>query len=61
MVVLGNANAITGHPAVKNSKSNAAIGVLCVKKTIEGVNFYFAHNTDSFVRWCSFRHTCIFF
>ncbi|KAG8630092.1 hypothetical protein KVT40_001711 [Elsinoe batatas] len=37
-----------GHPSVKASKSNGAIGVLCVKKTKDGVSLQFAHNTDSF-------------
>lgn len=37
-----------GHPSVQNSNSNGAIGVLCVKKTKDGINLHFAHNTDSF-------------
>ena len=37
------------HPSVQYSHSAGAIGVLGVKKTIDGVYFYFAHNTDSFV------------
>ncbi|KAI9713470.1 MAG: hypothetical protein M1820_000852 [Bogoriella megaspora] len=37
-----------GHPSVKNSKSAGAIGMLCAKKTRDGVLLYFAHNTDSF-------------
>ncbi|KAL1311817.1 hypothetical protein AAFC00_001895 [Neodothiora populina] len=37
-----------GHPSVKHSNSAGAIGVLCVKRTKEGVYLYFAHNTDSF-------------
>ncbi|KAL9576140.1 MAG: hypothetical protein Q9212_007350 [Teloschistes hypoglaucus] len=37
-----------GHPSVKNSYSAGGIGILGVKKTTDGVRFYFAHNTDSF-------------
>ncbi|KAI4239848.1 MAG: hypothetical protein LQ352_007764 [Teloschistes flavicans] len=37
-----------GHPSVKNSYSAGGIGILGVKKTADGVRFYFAHNTDSF-------------
>ncbi|KAF2149076.1 N-terminal nucleophile aminohydrolase [Myriangium duriaei CBS 260.36] len=37
-----------GHPSVHYSNSNGAIGVLCVKKTKDGINMHFAHNTDSF-------------
>ncbi|KAB2570731.1 Peptidase T2 asparaginase 2 [Lasiodiplodia theobromae] len=37
-----------GHPSVKNSHSAGAIGAMSVKKTRDGVYFYFAHNTDSF-------------
>ncbi|KAF4556480.1 Threonine aspartase-like protein [Elsinoe fawcettii] len=37
-----------GHPSVKTSKSNGAIGVLCIKKTRDGMSLQFAHNTDSF-------------
>ncbi|KAL8686374.1 MAG: hypothetical protein Q9218_007151 [Villophora microphyllina] len=37
-----------GHPSVKNSYSAGGIGILGVKKTSDGVRFYFAHNTDSF-------------
>ena len=37
------------HPAVKNSSSMGAIGILGMKKTPDGVYLYFAHNTDSFV------------
>ena len=40
---------ITGHPSVRHSHSTGAIGILGVKKTIDGVFLYFAHNTDSFV------------
>ncbi|KAK4696574.1 taspase, threonine aspartase, 1, partial [Lecanoromycetidae sp. Uapishka_2] len=38
-----------GHPSVKHSNSSGAIGILGVKKTVDGVCLYFAHNTDSFV------------
>ena len=34
---------------MKQSHSAGAIGILGVKKTIDGVYLYFAHNTDSFV------------
>ncbi|EEH06603.1 asparaginase [Histoplasma capsulatum G186AR] len=37
-----------GHPGVKSSHCHAAIGVMTVKVTREGIAFYFAHNTDSF-------------
>ena len=38
-----------GHPSVLYSHSAGAIGVLAVKKSTEGIYFYFSHNTDSFV------------
>lgn len=38
-----------GHPSVRFSNSNGAIGVLSIKKTKDGINLHFAHNTDSFV------------
>ena len=38
-----------GHPSVKNSHSAGAIGVMAVKKTVDGLWLHFAHNTDSFV------------
>ena len=37
-----------GHSSVKNSPSPGAIGVLGVKKSIQGTYLYFAHNTESF-------------
>ncbi|EFR00281.1 threonine aspartase 1 [Nannizzia gypsea CBS 118893] len=37
-----------GHPAVKSSHCHAAIGVMTVKKTHDGIIFVFGHNTDSF-------------
>ncbi|KAF6228918.1 hypothetical protein HO133_007030 [Letharia lupina] len=37
-----------GHPSVKQSHSAGAIGILGVKKTVDGAYLYFAHNTDSF-------------
>lgn len=37
-----------GHPSVKNSPSAGAIGILGVKRTVSGIEFQFAHNTDSF-------------
>lgn len=36
------------HPGVLNSHCTGAIGLLGVKKTKDGIYFYFAHNTDSF-------------
>lgn len=38
-----------GHPSVRFSQSHGAIGVLALKKTKEGIFFWFGHNTDSFV------------
>ncbi|KAF9740768.1 threonine aspartase [Paraphaeosphaeria minitans] len=38
----------SGHPSVKNSNSTGAIGILGVKKTLQGVMLYYGHNTDSF-------------
>jgi len=41
---------VTGHPSVSsNHISAAAIGILAVVKTKDGVQLSFAHNTDSFV------------
>ncbi|KAL1953889.1 hypothetical protein VTO42DRAFT_2075 [Malbranchea cinnamomea] len=50
------------HPAVNNSHCHAAIGLMAVKKTKEGIGFFFGHNTESFavasmssadnVPWC---------
>ena len=37
-----------GHPSVKHSSSAGAIGVLCMRKTKDGIWLHFAHNTDSF-------------
>lgn len=34
---------------MRESHSAGAIGILGVKKTVDGVYLYFAHNTDSFV------------
>ena len=36
------------HPGVANSHCVGAIGILSVKKSKDGVWFYFGHNTDSF-------------
>ncbi|KAL4890177.1 nucleophile aminohydrolase [Aspergillus ambiguus] len=36
------------HPGVKDSACQAAIGILSVKKTVDGVFLHFGHNTDSF-------------
>lgn len=32
-----------------HSDSSGAIGILSVKKSVDGVWLYFAHNTDTFV------------
>ena len=40
---------LAGHPSVRYSHSAGAIGILGMKKTVDGVCLYFAHNTDSFV------------
>lgn len=40
---------LLGHPSVKHSHCEAAIGVMAVKKTTDGVYLFFCHNTDSFV------------
>jgi taspase (threonine aspartase 1) len=37
-----------GHPSVKQSAASGAIGILGVKRTVSGIEFQFAHNTDSF-------------
>ncbi|KAJ6108714.1 hypothetical protein N7512_008551, partial [Penicillium capsulatum] len=37
-----------GHPAVANSEYDGSLGILAVKKTVDGIGVYFAHNTDSF-------------
>ncbi|PYH87493.1 asparginase [Aspergillus ellipticus CBS 707.79] len=36
------------HPGVQGSHCQGAIGLLSVKRNIDGVFLYFAHNTDSF-------------
>ncbi|KAK2792754.1 hypothetical protein FQN52_002816 [Onygenales sp. PD_12] len=36
------------HPGVLSSHCHAAIGVMVVKMTKDGIAFYFGHNTDSF-------------
>ena len=46
---------LVGHPSVKHSHSAGAIGILGIKKTVDGVCLYFAHNTDSFVSNASTR------
>ncbi|KAJ5120443.1 Peptidase T2 asparaginase 2, partial [Penicillium bovifimosum] len=38
----------TGHSVVENSILFGAIGIMVVKKTNSAIEFYFAHNTDSF-------------
>ncbi|KAJ5690321.1 hypothetical protein N7462_004713, partial [Penicillium macrosclerotiorum] len=37
-----------GHPAVKHSEIAGSIGIMCVKKNVDGIALYFAHNTESF-------------
>ncbi|RJE18189.1 asparaginase, partial [Aspergillus sclerotialis] len=37
-----------GHPGVRTSHCQGAIGIMTVKKTAYGVHLYFGHNTDSF-------------
>ncbi|KAF5015111.1 hypothetical protein F66182_13665, partial [Fusarium sp. NRRL 66182] len=39
-----------GHPSVKHSHCEAAIGVMAVKKTTDGIYLFFCHNTDSFIK-----------
>jgi len=41
-------NEFMKHPGVSNSHCAGAIGILAVKKTRDGIYFYFGHNTDSF-------------
>ncbi|PWY95820.1 N-terminal nucleophile aminohydrolase [Aspergillus sclerotioniger CBS 115572] len=36
------------HPGVRGSISHGAIGIVSVKKSVDGIFLYFAHNTDSF-------------
>ncbi|KAJ0425559.1 nucleophile aminohydrolase [Aspergillus carlsbadensis] len=38
-----------GHPGVRASHCEGSVGIMTVKKTVDGVYLYFAHNTDSFV------------
>ncbi|KAL4784948.1 nucleophile aminohydrolase [Aspergillus varians] len=38
-----------GHPGVKTSHCEGSVGIMTVKKTVDGIYLYFAHNTDSFV------------
>lgn len=38
-----------GHPAVLHSEFPGTMGVMCVKKNVDGLAFHFAHNTESFV------------
>ena len=40
---------LSDHPSVQRSHSAGAIGVMAVKKTVDGMYLHFAHNTDSFV------------
>lgn len=41
-------NEFINHPGVRQSPCTGAIGILGVKKSKDGIYFYFAHNTDSF-------------
>ena len=41
-------NDFMNHPGVIQSHCAGALGVLAVKKTRDGIYFYFGHNTDSF-------------
>lgn len=36
------------HPGVRGGEARPAIGVMAVKKVVNGYYFYFAHNTESF-------------
>ncbi|PYI11182.1 asparaginase family protein [Aspergillus sclerotiicarbonarius CBS 121057] len=36
------------HPGVRGSVCHGAIGIVAVKKSVDGIFLYFAHNTDSF-------------
>ncbi|CBF90123.1 hypothetical protein AN0139.2 [Aspergillus nidulans FGSC A4] len=38
-----------GHPGVKASHCEGSVGIMTVKRTVDGIYLYFAHNTDSFV------------
>lgn len=38
-----------GHPSAVNNEVSGCIGVMTVKKTIDGVGFYFAHTTETMV------------
>ncbi|PIG81116.1 asparginase [Aspergillus arachidicola] len=42
------ASEFMGHPGVKDSHCRGAIGIMAVKKTVDGVYLCFGHNTDSF-------------
>ncbi|BCR88598.1 threonine aspartase 1 [Aspergillus chevalieri] len=37
-----------GHPGVKRSHCEGAIGIMAVKKTVDGIYLFFGHNTESF-------------
>ncbi|KAJ5697710.1 hypothetical protein N7488_011394 [Penicillium malachiteum] len=36
------------HPAIINSNIDGSLGLMAVKKTVQGIGLYFAHNTESF-------------
>lgn len=40
------------HPGVKRSHCEGALGVMAVKKTVDGIFLFFGHNTESFVSAC---------
>ncbi|KAL4904914.1 hypothetical protein BDW74DRAFT_23656 [Aspergillus multicolor] len=37
------------HPGVRQSHCEGSVGIMTVKRTVDGIYLYFAHNTDSFV------------
>ncbi|KAJ6144562.1 hypothetical protein N7470_008457 [Penicillium chermesinum] len=41
-------NEFSSHPAVLNSHTLGSIGIMAVKKTVDGIHLLFAHNTESF-------------
>ncbi|EPS32579.1 hypothetical protein PDE_07539 [Penicillium oxalicum 114-2] len=56
-------NEFARHPAVINSDIGGSIGIMCVKKTIDGIALFFAHNSDSFavasMSSCDEQPSCI--
>ncbi|KAL4802318.1 nucleophile aminohydrolase [Aspergillus unguis] len=43
------ANDFMGHSGVRASHCEGSVGIMTVKRTVDGIYLYFAHNTDSFV------------